>query len=168
MWEVNHIPVLTHFLKVVQPTTSFELGCGPNTTPYLDQMTIGWVNSFHSNRHSIQCFKKEYDQSNLQRTDISLYDTVYSLRTYLLDEEQRDFFLIGGPVKDRLDVAQMAMDTAARCIILLDYHFEDCNYRKLRDNVGYSFRSFNNYKVGGETGVLLLNTLRFTEILDHA
>ena len=58
------------------------------------------------------------------------------------------------------------IDAGVRCIILLNYDYQACNYHKIRSS-GYEFKSFNNIVEGGETGVYLANLLRYIEVIDH-
>jgi hypothetical protein len=163
-----HVPVITYFLKKFQPVTTFELGCSASTTPILETFTTGWVSSYHSSIHSIDCLKKMFrDPDELQKTDLVKYDHAQSLIAYLMNEPKPDFAVIGGPVEDRLDLAQHMVDSGVKCIILLNYDYGPCNYRKIRDNLGYDSRVFNNFVVGGETGVMVLNTLKYVQITDH-
>lgn len=162
-----HLPILTYFLKKYSPINCLELGCSINTTPLIDSLSAGWVNSYHSSKASLAHFKDSYPQSELNKTDLIFYDNSESLLKYLGTSDQIDFAVIGGPVPDRLSVAQFCVDSGVRCIILLDYGFDACNYHKIRDNLGYDFRVFNNIRLGGETGVMVLNTLRYLRIIDH-
>ena len=75
MPETNHIPVLTHFLREIKPVNIFELGCCHTTTPILDQMSLGWVTSYHSSRHTIESFKAQDVFDDLVKTDLIRYDT---------------------------------------------------------------------------------------------
>ena len=169
MPEINHVPVLVHFLREVKPATAVELGCTMETTPILDQMALGWVTSYHNNRHSIESFRHScQNKTELDKTDIVLYDNHESLFKYWNEAKDPppDLCLIGGPVLDRLLVAQYMLDCGAKCIILLNYDYPACNYHKLR-SVGYEFKSFNNIVEGGETAVYMVNPLRYVEIVDH-
>lgn len=158
--------VLAHFIDVVDPEYSFELGCSDVSTVMLGNHSF--LHNVFDSRHE-WLTRVEESIGDLESTTFNNYTRIEEVIAELnLFKGRYDLAFIDGPCPDRTQMAQSLIDLNCNCVILNNYEEESkLGYRKIRRAGDYDFRVFNKLGSRSQIAVFLKNRLSSIKVEGH-